>query len=214
MVLDDSVDVGPSDAATTASLALESVGPRESAMAAILRSLQLVSSSSDPNCSTFNPEIIGMQIYSIEYDLLMLNGDTRTAVESNRRPSSEVAVLKVAAHLYLYLVLRKLPSGSPVFSELIIRLRTALEKQDEAWWTSCKERMVWYIWILFMGYVAAAERAEKWWFVPATLPICGTLGVTTEFMLREVLKTAVWQEVSCDRWVKSFWSDCCTYRDM
>jgi hypothetical protein len=183
------------------------------AIAAVLRSLQRVSSYSDPDCATSNAAIIGMQIYNMEYDLLMLNGDS-LAANSNRRLSSEVAVLKVAAHLYLYLVLRKLPSGSPVFSELIMRLKTALEKQDEIWWNSGKERMVWRLWILFMGYVAAAERAEKWWFVQATLPICGTLGVSSEFMLGSVLRTAVWQEIPCDRWAKSFWSDCCICRDL
>lgn len=178
-----------------------------SEMACILRSLHYVSSSSTKatDCAS-DLEKTSIQIYSIEYDLLMLN-ETPPSGKTHRLPN-EAAALKVAAHLYLYLLLRKLPSGSPVFSELTTRLLSALKKCDEVSEESHKDGLMWRLWILFVGYAAAAEREDKWKFVKGARQTCNALHITSEAHLKSSLRETVWQEPSCERWAKRLWADC------
>ncbi|KAL6791003.1 hypothetical protein J3E68DRAFT_411777 [Trichoderma sp. SZMC 28012] len=195
------------DLTTAKSPVLGSIGGISPEMACILRSLHGVSSSSAnaTDCPS-DLQIISMQIYNIEYDLLMLN-ETPYSQKVNRL-SNEAAALKVAAHLYLYLLLRKLPSGSPVFSELTTRFRNALDKCDEVSEDSQYDRLIWRLWILFVGYAAAAEREDKWKFVKGSWAICKALHITRGAQLNSSLRATVWLEPACERWAKSLWADC------
>lgn len=176
-------------------------------IARLLRSLHYVSSSSvnATDCPS-DLQQTSIQIYNIEYDLLMLNEASHS--QNIDRLSNEAAALKVAAHLYLYLLLRKLPSGSPVFSELITRLRNALDKCDEVSEDSQYDRLIWRLWILVVGYAAAAEREAKWKFVKDSLAICKALHITRGAQLNSSLRATVWLEPTCERWSKSLWADC------
>ncbi|KAL5089128.1 hypothetical protein Trisim1_005981 [Trichoderma cf. simile WF8] len=187
--------------------ALESVASISPEMACILRSLHYVSSSSThaTDCPSALQNI-SRQIYNIEYDLLMLNETPHS--QKIVGLSNEAAALKVAAHLYLYLLLRKLPSGSPVFSELITRLRNALDKCDEVSEDSQYDRLIWRLWILVVGYAAAAEREDKWKFVEGSRAICKALHITRGAQLNSSLRATVWLEPTCERWAKSLWADC------
>lgn len=187
--------------------ALESVASISPEMACILRSLHYVSSSSThaTDCPS-DVQNISIQIYNIEYDLLMLNETPHS--QKIVGLSNEAAALKVAAHLYLYLLLRKLPSGSPVFSELISRLRNALDKCDEVSEDSQYDRLIWRLWILVVGYAAAAEREDKWKFVEGSRAICKALHITRRAQLNSSLRATVWLEPTCERWGKSLWADC------
>lgn len=182
-----------------------------SEMACILQSLHDVSASTTKakgRASDLDKAII--QIYNIEYDLLMLN-ETPPSREIRKLPN-EVAALKVAAHLYLSLLLRKLPSGSPVFSELISRLENALDKCDKSSEDSPKDRLMWRLWILFVGYAAAVERENKWKFVEGARATCNALHITSEAQLNSLLRATVWQEPLCGHWAKSLWADCLSVR--
>ncbi|KAL6691207.1 hypothetical protein J3F84DRAFT_167314 [Trichoderma pleuroticola] len=185
---------------------LESIACTSLEMARILRSLHHVSSSSTKaaDCAS-DLEKTSIQIYNIEYDLLMLN-ETPPSQKTGRLPN-EAAALKVAAHLYLYLLLRKLPSGSPVFSELTTRLLNALKKCKVSE-QSHKDGLMWRLWIFFVGYAAAAEREDKWEFVKGARRTCNALRITSETQLNSSLRATVWQEPSCERWAKGLWADC------
>ncbi|KAL6835645.1 hypothetical protein J3E69DRAFT_319253 [Trichoderma sp. SZMC 28015] len=195
-------DVPLENSATTAeSSSLPIIAGISPGIACILRSLHHVSS----DCPSDLPKT-SIQIYNIEYDLLMLNETSHS--QKIDRLSNEGAALKVAAHLYLYLLLRKLPSGSPVFSELITRLRNALDKCDEVSEDSQYDRLIWRLWILFVGYAAAAEREDKWKFVKGSWAICKALHITRGAQLNSSLRATVWLEPACERWAKSLWADC------
>ncbi|KAL7916793.1 hypothetical protein GGI35DRAFT_434008 [Trichoderma velutinum] len=198
--------VGAAGPTTTEFPALESIACISSEMACILQSLHDVSSSFAKAKATSDLEDTMIQIYNIEYDLLMLN-ETPPSRMIHRLPK-EAAALKVAAHLYLYLLLRKLPSGSPVFSELVTRLENASDKCDEISEDSPKDRLIWRLWILFVGFAAAAEREDKWKFVQGVLTTCNALHITSEAQLNSSLRATVWQDPSCERWAKSLWADC------
>ncbi|KAK5996199.1 hypothetical protein PT974_04628 [Cladobotryum mycophilum] len=170
-----------------------------------LRQVSLTLNAGDG--STLDRATISLQIYNIEYDVLLLKESDIAVVEPNRWLAPEATLLKIASHLYLYLVIRDLPTGSSVFQNLVGRLQAVLEGQNEAWWELHGERQNWLLWILFMGYGAAGEREEKWWFVRNLMLVCRNLGIIASDELTAALRRILWREAWCKDCCQRLWKD-------
>lgn len=183
----------------------EAVFGTESPIVPVIHTLRRLSLSLEPDHSTdLDKAMASLSIYDIEYDLNQLNGEYPEAGD-NMDGVSEVGALKTAAHMYLYLVIRQIPSGSPAYNQLSRRLRADLE-EDEQWWGLNRDRQCWLLWILFIGYMATSEVFGRRWFFMNALRVCKVLGVSTSDELLGVLMSVVWDR-SRGRAVDLFWRE-------
>lgn len=169
----------------------------------IIRTLRILSSIMDPtNTATLDRTSASNMIYSVEYDLLLLNKTYAVDSEDVCTYSCESAPLQTAAHVFLYIVIRELPSTSQLMFRLVKRLKEALESQPRGWWVSSTDRRNWLLWMLFMGGAAASEQTERQWFVKEMVSISKMLGLRSRQSLKSCLQRILWQE--------SFGTDHCT----
>jgi hypothetical protein len=181
-------------------------------MILIITALRSLSSSLDPkNISTLNRLQASTQIYDLEYDILLLNSSNL---------NQEAIPLKVAAQLYLWLVIREVPPSSPILSTLISRLQGSL-LNSLSWWyaepDSKSERKIWLLWIFFVGAVASLGRLERFWFVQELDKLCLELGVSRvegNGGLRDRLASVVLQELFFGWHLVAVWEDITALLDL
>lgn len=187
-----------------------------SPMVSIINTLRTLSNDLDPaNKSIFNPLGAADSIYNLEYDISLLNTLASPDPDPNRCPWSWEAIpLKIAVHLYLWLVVRELPPTSELLYTVVLRLKDSLEGQLPGWWTSNWERKRWLLWILYMGAVASNGRPERLWFVTELGKLCGVVGVESRDQLRVALVKVVLQEVFFEFHLISIWEDVTLLREL
>ncbi|PMD44826.1 hypothetical protein L207DRAFT_562146 [Hyaloscypha variabilis F] len=176
-----------------------------SILPSIITSLRTLSSSLDPiNIEFLNRLEASTQIYNLEYDILLLNSSTSYSL------AQELIPLKIAAHLYLWLVIRELPPSSQILMTVIQRLQTSLNTEVMAWWNDTWERKLWLLWILFMGAVAGNGKAERFWFIEEMAGLCrdlGMSGVEGPTGLRDYLGRVVLQDIFFEWHLNAVWED-------
>jgi hypothetical protein len=181
-------------------------------MVPIITALRSLSSFLDPkNISTLNRLQASTQIYDLEYDILLLNSTNL---------NQEAIPLKVAAQLYLWLVIREVPPSSPILSTLIFRLQGSL-LNSLSWWYAepdfRSERKFWLLWILFVGAVASLGRVERFWFIQELEKLCLDLGVSRlegNEGLRDRLASVVLQELFFEWHLVAVWEDITALLDL
>ncbi len=147
-------------------------------------------------------------IYNLEYDILLLNNLNSIEPDANRCSYSWEAIpLKIAAHMYLWLVIRELPPTSELLYTVVQRLQNSLETQLPGWWYGNLERKIWLLWIVFVGAVATDSRPERLWFVKELGKLCKELDVWDFERLREHLGKVVLQEIFFEFHLISIWDD-------
>ncbi|KAE9375227.1 hypothetical protein N431DRAFT_555700 [Stipitochalara longipes BDJ] len=176
-----------------------------SLLPSIISSLRTLSSSLDPaNIENLNRLEASTQIYNLEYDILLLNSSTPYPLEQ------EFITLKIAAHLYLWLVIRELPPSSQILITVIQRLQYSLKEEVIGWWSENLERRIWLLWILFMGAVASNGRAERFWFIEELVKVCRDLGISEvegPGGLRKYLGRVVLQDIFFEWHLNAAWED-------
>ncbi|KAL7785903.1 hypothetical protein V8C37DRAFT_393128 [Trichoderma ceciliae] len=188
-------------------LSPESSFGSSSPMNSIFQSLRRLSAAFSPEYNApLDRTAISSKIYSVEYDLLTLQNEYIEVLGPIQYLSSSSVLMNIAAYIYLYLILRELPIKSRLFYKLSQRLRDALEMQDEEWWNSNLERQRWLLWVVFMGYGAASEWSEKWWFVERMEALRAAVRVWTKDELESALRGVLWQD-SCEESLEKLWKD-------
>jgi hypothetical protein len=179
----------------------------QSLITSIFRSLRRLSIAF---CPEYDARLDGTsmsnQVYSVEYDLLTLQNTNLETLDSSEYLSSNSVLMNVAAYIYLYLILRELPIRSKLFLTLFQRLRDSLEMQDEKWWNMTRDRRLWLLWVVFMGYGAASEWDEKRFFVEQMEPLVAALTLRTKEELRNALKGILWHD-RCEEFLEKLWND-------
>ena len=183
-------------------------GPR-SPIISIFALLRNLSSILDPQSGDqIDRQNASRMIYDVEYELLLLNKEHADDLEPNERLCSfEEIPLKIAAHIWLYLVAREVPRTSTLLHSIVERLQDALEIQLEGWWTATYQRQTWLLWMLFVGGAASAGRYERWWFVGKLWILCGALEILSAEALEQALKRVLWQKAWCRSHLRSIWND-------
>lgn len=188
-------------------LAPESAFGAASPTNTIFQSLRRISAALSPEYNApLDRTEISDQIYDAEYNLLALQNKYADALDADEYLSSSSVLMNIAAYIYLYLVLRELPIKSKLLFKLSQQLRDAVDMQDGEWWNSTPERQRWLLWVLFMGYGAASEWTEKWWFVERMEPLGAALMAWTKDELESALKGVVWED-SCEDFLEKLWKD-------
>ncbi|KAK2029641.1 hypothetical protein LX32DRAFT_718249 [Colletotrichum zoysiae] len=131
--------------------------------------------------------------------LRFLYAERRTTATPARQ---RFAVLVSAAHVFLYTVLREIPTTGHMARILVARVRAALEDADAAAlvWASHDAAL---LWILFVGAVGSGTAEDRAWFSSRLL---GALGRARHVLpperctredLRRVLASFLWRDKSC-----------------
>ncbi|KAM6513517.1 hypothetical protein FALCPG4_015922 [Fusarium falciforme] len=164
----------------------------------VIQTLRHISLSMDSSHSgILDRSLISLSIYEAEYSLNLLNGPMGGVGEYGNGQPSEVVPLKIAAHIYLYLMIRELPGGSPVFGELTGRFRASLEAQTEQWWMASRDRQCWVLWMLYIAFAAAPEEPNKQWFLTKGLLLCEMLNLMARDELERILRSVLWNGSRC-----------------
>ncbi|KAH7116388.1 hypothetical protein EDB81DRAFT_701995 [Dactylonectria macrodidyma] len=164
----------------------------------VIQTLRHISLSMDSSHSgILDRSLISLSIYEAEYSLNLLNRPMGGVSEYGNGQPSEVVPLKIAAHIYLYLMIRELPGGSPVFGELTRRFRASLEAQTEQWWIASRDRQCWVLWMLYIAFAAAPEEPNKQWFLTKGLLLCEMLNLMARDELERILRSVLWNGSRC-----------------
>jgi hypothetical protein len=175
----------------------------------ILKSLRALSRiTSFDHISTTNRLVVSSMIYDTNFSLVDLNNTNVDDPENIICAfSHEDTPLKMALHLFLYLVIREIPPYSQLYLHLVQRLCAAIELHGGGWWEATEERKIWLLWMLFMGGAAAAGEQERWWFVIKMSILCRELAIWSQDDLKSTLKRVLWQDAWGDGHCASLWND-------
>ncbi|EHK24948.1 uncharacterized protein TRIVIDRAFT_61700 [Trichoderma virens Gv29-8] len=99
-------------------------------------------------------------LYNMEYQLHSCRANLESATFAKR-----VMLLSLAMHLYLYLVIRHIPTRSKLVITLVQRLMTAIDEEATGDWEDVENGHVWLLWILFVGFGGSSQDADSGWFV-------------------------------------------------
>ncbi|UKZ80985.1 hypothetical protein TrVFT333_008752 [Trichoderma virens FT-333] len=131
-------------------------------------------------------------LYDMEYQLHSCRVNLKSAPFAKR-----VMLLSLAMHLYLYLVIRHIPTRSKLVITLVQRLMTAIDEEATGDWEDVENGHVWLLWILFIGFGGSSQDADSGWFVEriqawrTTHPDCDPYA-GLDSQLRRVLWHNVW----------------------
>jgi hypothetical protein len=152
--------------------------------------------------STLNRLEVSTQIYNLEYDILLLN--------TSPDLPKEIYPLKIAAQLYLWLVIREIPPSSQILITVAQRLQNSLGQEVMEWWLGSWERRAWLLWIFFIGAVVSNGRIERLWFIQELGKLCRLAGVCEiegSGGLRECLGRVVLQDIFFEFHLRAVWED-------
>lgn len=146
-------------------------------------------------------------IYDTEFTLASMNDENVFEDElTTSEFSLETVPLRATAYLFLYLVIRDLPSSSPLLLLIVERIQSGIELQQE-WWKATYERKVWLLWMLFMGGAAAAGNNLRWWYVHELTNMCKEMGISEKCKFKGFLKMVLWQDAWCEDHCLNLWDD-------
>ncbi|KAK1998388.1 hypothetical protein LX36DRAFT_576398 [Colletotrichum falcatum] len=140
--------------------------------------------------------------------LHFLYAERRTATPVQRR----FLVLVSAAHVFLYVVLREIPTTGHMVRILVTRMRAALEDADAIAlvWVSQDAAL---LWILFVGVVGSAGAAgDRAWFTARLLEVLKRARDVlpperrTREDLRQLLAGFLWRDKHCLPALDDVWS--------
>lgn len=172
----------------------------------IIRELRDVSIVMDPNyAGVVDKTFATRAVYDVEYDLAQFNEAKSEAYGLETDLLPEPISLKLALHIYLYLMIRELPSTSPVVDEMARRLRVALEPRKHQWLIWGRGSQCWLLWMLFVGYASASECLNKQWFLQNCLWFCNVLNLLTREDLRSVLRSVMWNGIQSETHMDRLW---------
>ncbi|KAK0102277.1 hypothetical protein ONS95_005899 [Cadophora gregata] len=144
-------------------------------------------------------------IYNLE--LLLSKPPSTSSGPSDSVLTLEAVQLRTAAHLYLWLAIRELPPSSELVHIIAQRLLESIVTQLSTGWMKTKERMLWLLWILFVGGIAAMGRLERLSFVREMVVVCTKLQVWDKDALRDSLRLVLWQEGFAKEKLELLWLD-------
>ena len=132
---------------------------------------------------------------------LLFGEEERELLQGPLRP------ILLAAHVFLYLMMRQVPKNGAVMRALVHRLDNSIQMRQT-------EPSVWenhlpaLLWVLFVGAVAQEPLVEgiaKHWMKTQLRDTCRLLVPATKESIRDTLKGFLWCEKSCAPFFDKFW---------
>ncbi|KAH8687443.1 hypothetical protein BGZ60DRAFT_393600 [Tricladium varicosporioides] len=173
----------------------------------IISLMRILSADLDPHyIATVDRINASATIYDLEYSLLSMNKESQDVPELFYSETLEVLPMKIALHLYLYLVIREIPRLSGGVKKLTLRLRTSLELRVSEWWAASSESQTWLLWTLFIGYISSNGQDQKIWFIRHLAFTANLLGIRNYDVFKRHLERIVWQDTFCGDHSRDVWN--------
>jgi hypothetical protein len=134
-------------------------------------------------------------------EALVARGDTP-------QQHSLTRALLTAAHLFLYLVLRKSPSRGPVVRVLVKRLMEAIDRISSEALVQAHTYAI--VWILFVGFLSELEPSEGAFqhqsrFSPRLYTVCHILGLRRKQEIEDILRMFLFKDDACMHGLNQLW---------
>ena len=167
-----------------------------------LRSLT-IQAANPQSLSILGRKAFSSKIYLVEYQLLSHHGGSVSVHKYSQIPAS----LRLAAHLYLYLAVRELPSTAEMHYRMARRLRHAVLDGVQAGIDSLDYSHDLFLWIVFIGGAALSGQSDRHWFVSELRIICLTLQISSLDHFKERLANILWHEKFFTRHAPVLWAE-------
>ncbi|MCJ1385104.1 hypothetical protein MMC17_008223 [Xylographa soralifera] len=167
-----------------------------------LRSLT-VQAANPQSMSMRDRKAFSSTIYLLEYQLLSHHGGPSSVQKYSQTPAS----LRLAAHLYLYLAVRELPSSAELHHRMATRLQIAAIAGVQAGLDFPGYNHDLFLWIIFIGGAALSGQSDQHWFVSELRIICYTLQISSLDQFKERLTKILWHEKFFTRHAPVLWAE-------
>ncbi|KAG9195107.1 hypothetical protein G6011_00227 [Alternaria panax] len=122
--------------------------------------------------------------------------------------ASVVEALLAAALIFVYAVLRALPLKTKIFTILLRRLRTAIERPNtsvlETW--SREKNLHMLLWALATACLVVTGRERMWWATQLSC-VCQELGIGSRQHLEHELQRVAWTDLFFDARIDGIWAE-------
>lgn len=105
---------------------------------------------------------------------------------------------RLAAYLYLYIILRELPTSATMVQMVLRRLKGILESASADLLILWSEDQHLFLWILYMGAIASIDGVEREFFVEVLRRAAKHLELKTLDAFTNALKEVLWEPVFCE----------------
>jgi hypothetical protein len=151
-------------------------------------------------------------LYMSEYKLLIVLDSPDGVDDGMAMPSRNSHIYgscRLAAYLYLYMVLRELPASAVMLQTMLKRMKGILEKANGDLLTMWREDQHLFLWILYMGAIASIAPPERSFFVTVLKRLISKMGLYTMEAFTSALKEVLWEPVYCERSVitRCLWAE-------
>jgi hypothetical protein len=149
-------------------------------------------------------------LYIVEYKLLVLldQTDPRDDDIILSRSSHIYGSLRLAAYLYLYVMLRELPPTAEINYTLARRLQAVLKANKADLLVVWKDDLHLLLWITTMGSCVTLGSPEGPYFLDLLKRVRCALGLETLEMYRDSLKKVLYLDTHCwEKGTLAFWSE-------
>jgi hypothetical protein len=116
------------------------------------------------------------------------------------------SVFHVTCMIYVYLVLRELPTELVIYNKTVFRLKAVLESLDQSQSFGGLDTGF-LLWVLIVGGTAALGRPERPWFVTLLTRLREVLNLGSWENAKMVLKGYAWVENSFAIYSHAFWEE-------
>ena len=147
-------------------------------------------------------------LYITEYKLLVVLDQNEPDEEDVPividRSSHIYGSCRLAAYLYLYLILREMPPSAEINKTLVLRLKTLLESNHKNLLSVWRDDLYLLLWIATVGSMAARLLPEAEYFVEILTKVVQSLGLQTMDGFKDVIGQIVWIEDYCREATSSY----------
>ncbi|MCJ1399446.1 hypothetical protein MMC11_002648 [Xylographa trunciseda] len=167
-----------------------------------LRSLT-VHAANPQSMSMLDRRAFSSMIYLLEYHLLSQQGGSSSVQKYSQTP----APLRIAAHLYLYLAVRELPSTAEMHYAMARKLQNATKGDLQADLDCLDYNYDLFLWIFFIGGAALYGQSERRWFVSELRIICLNMQISSLDHFTDRLAKILWHERFFTQHAATLWAE-------
>ena len=124
-----------------------------------------------------------------------------------QRYSKTPASLRLAAHLYLYLAIRELPSTAEMHHRMARRLQDAVTEGIQASFDLLDLDQDLLLWIVFVGAAAFSGHSDQYWLVSELRIVCSSLQISSLDHFKERLTKILWHEKFFSQHASVLWAE-------
>jgi hypothetical protein len=154
-------------------------------------------------------EYFSKAIYRIEYNTASAIGYDSSDHDSLMTPGNswEERVTRVAACLFMNLVLREVPGNAKMHYVMAMGMQSILNEAKNEIVLVWSEHLALLLWDIFVGAAAIEGWPERVYFLVKLVIVTKAMGLSTLEEFKEALKMTAWVEIWANRRVEALWSE-------